>query len=268
MELAQLLNQTKRRSLNRIELCTKHKHMCRNILEEIVEDYPEYDYTILCFSQYDVLEWLKRGYKAYNDNIIDIYKLINNRTQNALGMHLYDTLNHEKTIAIFEIISEFIVENSKKMPVIYKIAILKQDVSKYLVSQRFKNEVMFMCEHISKRVNKTFKEKEILFSDEDIEFVFHNTKELLRLYNDKTLRKKNENINYLAEHIDQEINKLKDYPTNGKDIYEIVRLYCTGIPESTICKVRNKSSTYIRSVKRQADYLLSVLFWGKIYNFE
>ena len=140
--------------------------MCRNILEEIVEDYPEYDYTILCFSQYDVLEWLKKGYKAYNDNIIDIYKLINNRTQNALGMHLYDTLNHKITIAVFEIISGFIVENSKKMPVIYKIAILKQDVSKYLVSQRFKNEVMFMCEHISKRVNKTFKEKEILFSDE------------------------------------------------------------------------------------------------------
>lgn len=265
MNLTELLSKNYD-TIEKVYTNSEHSGLAKTIMNEILVDCPEYKDTLFILASYKVQKWATECRNSVGLSRKDLLLALKYMTP-FFGFKSYKMEIQLKAQDITDALI-LLVGSKLKGKTILAVHGETDDVSKYMMSKYYKEELLTVCKSLYKEVNKLIKplRKIIDEMDEDYKFILHDAEVLIKLnpliQENAQMRKSSVDFEEVSEIMDKCISCLKTYPFNGYDTYTIVSKYSQGVKEYIIAKQIQKSRTYVRSRYKEGANAIAYIIWG------
>ena len=273
MQIDELLNrQSKPSEITYMPTSSSHERSACNIANKFMSMYPEFVNTVYALSLLPALIWaekenpkVEKSLEAIpSSNDADIYKkskilyLLQGR-KNAIDL----VKTHEVTQEIIELLKVNIkAVKGQEGKCLKAIHLNGTDVSLFILNNYYLQGLLAISERVNEEITAKFRELLALYEgceEEDL-LAMHDINILFSLY--KSAEKKNAEF---CESIGSALmiiaGSLATYPSNAKEIKQIVSLYLKGKTEYEIGQKINKSRTYVRAKIQEGKSAMAILLW-------
>ena len=265
MNLAELLSKNYD-YIEKVYTNSEHSGLAKTIMNEILEEHPEYRDTLFVLSSYKVQKWATECRNNVGLSRKDLLIAL----EYMIPFFGFKSCKMDMQLKAQDITDALIllVGTKLKGKAILAVHGDTEDVSKYIMSKYYKDELLVLCKSLYKDINKLIKplRKIIDQMDEDYKFILHDAEVLIKLNplikENAQMRKSTIDFEDVSKIMQKCIECLKSYPFNGYDTYNIVSKYSQGVKEYIIAKQISKSRTYVRSRYKEGANAIAYIIWG------
>lgn len=255
-------------SVNSIPTKSAHGRVVKKILNDILQDNPEYYSTISNLVLYPVQKWAESTRRKLDLDYNSVKQALDNG-ENYFGLwnvKMKKQLEalHESTnmLEIFDEAVSLVDLCDKPQIAVNTIHDFDApDESKYFIQTYYKDGVLRICKEYNDIVNNlhTLSMAQLNDLSEDETLVFRNGSDLVNLIPKIFWRDKHEET---VEILGKCFDAIGTYPLNGAEISKIMFLYCKGWTIRKIAKEIKMSTFYVERKYKEGVELLSLLIWG------
>ena len=253
--------------INHVYTQSEHKLLAKKMMNELIQEHPEYSNTIFCLSSYPIQKW---AFDCRDDLGSDTKNILKAMYEMGSYYGFYNVDHIQQQLKSQSISNEIIeyLEPFIDTRIISSIHGDGEDISKYIMQHYYKDYLESFCKSHFERINKIFEPIEPILKElsNNSNTIHSNSSALLTLKHKIRSNQFNNRIigNYeeVISIIDECISFLKYYPFNGYDMYQIAYRFSNDEKEYIIANKLSRSRTYVRARYIDAIEAISTIIWG------
>lgn len=256
--------------LKSVPTSSSHSKLIKQLLNELITQYPEYQNLLLTLACYPIQKWasIQRGEALKTKKLY--FNLINASEIGLVNIVTDDlTLTNQIVDFLDNILN--LQDNDICLDVIRSAhGLYSPDVSTFRFQTHYKETLLKLCKKYNSAFNKLIEnESKYLAIDEDIELVYHNINILmksrsilLKISNSKNIKTKYIDSKQMLQSIQTLINTLDTYYLEPDLTKQIVSMKFNGSTENEIAEKVKKSRVFVRNRYTEGITALSYVLWG------